>query len=915
MPEVWKLDTGLPPDMTADSLSIFFENSLKPEGRSILLSSGQLFLSGHQSTGLTWTSDIKPLADKFCAGCHGASGPGRFANADAEASWLSSKELILARLENSGGSSPMPPTYSQLQLSEVEKDNLIQWLKAPQVSVVPGDPKPDTVTVPTAVAPVQIPPLNWSKFAPSNVLSTLVVSDLVFASKSGPNKTVFSMADGSAMVLDEFTGVLSSRKPVVQAATVNSKIYMLDENSGWIVSDDAVQNFFPDGAAVTDRLNVTVLSLPFDTRQYVPLHVSPKLLVLKSNSGLRIFSRSNQVVSLESLDDIPELNAALPSAIAAGFGPEKSFLWVASNSKLLFFKNSPYGFLRTPQSSKFVSGLADGVSFNKLVLEFEKEMLPSGKILYLSGGRFVESSQSVASARWVSEIKPLADKYCATCHSGTGPGRFSRAGEESSWIGAKSLILSRLSSTDAPMPPASALQMADAEKSALIQWLQESSGADNNGSGGTGQPYDPATQGLPPISLQFARRDALAKLEPFAGDVVAVSKRGMNKTLFSMSSGGAYLYDEPTEYVEYLQPVVQPPVGSKIIRLDGNTGWVVSSNKLDYFYPDSANSTVLRVLSVNFNSSALTLMHTSSERLIFKSATGLRIVTPTSNGTLSVESLEGIPELAAILPQALISGFGPQRAFLWVATSSKVLFFKNSQFGFMKTPKIAELSFGLASGVVLQKLSLEFDDKMIPMGRVVYVLAGKINVSGYAPAAAALSWEVDIRPLAEQFCLACHGDNGAGGFSKANESASWTGLKRDSIIARVFEQKSMPPTYSQASKDMTDAQRKKIKDWLSLGSGTTTTPTSGATPVPSVTSTPVVTATIPTPGPTWTNVVQPIMAAHCTRCHTIYSDFPTVYSKRIAILERVGNFSMPQSPSSITAAERDAILNYLRGFP
>jgi mono/diheme cytochrome c family protein len=903
--------------MVTNSLSIVFENSLKPEGRSILLSSGQLFLSGHQSTGLTWTSDIKPLADKFCAGCHGASGPGRFSNAGDEASWLSSKELVLGRLENSGGMSAMPPTYSQLQMTEVEKGNLIQWLKAPQVSVASDDPKPDVGNMQMAVAPVQIPPLNWSKFAPLNVLSTLVVSDLVFASKSGPNKSVFSMADGSALVLDESTGVLSSRKAVVQAPTVNSKIYLLDENSGWIISDDTVQNFFPDGAAVTDRLNVTVLSVPFDTRQLIPLHVSPKLLVLKSNSGLRIFSRSNQVVSVESLDEIPELNAALPSAIAAGFGPEKSFLWVASTSKILFFKNSPYGFLRTPQSSKFVSGLVDGVSFEKLVLELDKEMLPSGRILYLSGGRFVASSQSVASARWLSEIKPLADKYCATCHSGTGPGTFSRAGEEMSWIGSRTSILSRLSSAVAPMPPASALQLADIEKSALSQWLQESSGSDSNGGGGTGEPSDPATHVLPPIALQFARRDALAKLEPFAGDVVFVSKQGMNKALFSMSTGGAYLYDEPTEFVEYLPPVVQPPAGSKTIRLDGNTGWVVSSNKLDYFFPDSANANVLRVLSATFNSSALTLLHTSSERLIFKSATGLRIVTPTSDGTLSVESLEGIPELAAILPQALISGLGPQRAFLWVATSSKVLFFKNSQYGFLKTPQSAEFSFGLTGGTVLDKLSIEFDDKMKPIGRIVYILAGKINVSGYAPAAAALSWEVDIRPIAEQFCLACHGESGAGGFSKANESASWTGFKRDSIIARVFEQKSMPPTYTQASKDMTDAQRTKIRDWLSLGSGTTTTttPTSGATPVPSATPAPMVTPTTPTPGATWTNVVQPIMAAQCTRCHTTYSDFPTVYSKRIAILQRVGNFSMPQSPSSITVAERDAILNYLRGFP
>lgn len=432
-------------------------------------------------------------------------------------------------------------------------------------------------------------------------------------------------------------------------------------------------------------------------------------------------------------------------------------------------------------------------------------------------------------------------------------------------------------------------------------------------------------QALTRITLQFSRRDALSKLEPFAAEVVAISKKGTSKTLFSMASGGAYIYDETTEFVEYLQPVVKQAPGSKIIRLFDNINWAISANKLEYIYPSASTPDSLRVVSVNFDNSALSLLHASAERLIFKSANGLQIVTRTIKDVLSLESFKGIPELDELLPNALLAGFGPNNSFLWVASSSKVLFFKNSTSGFIKKPLSAELAFGLPSGTDLEKMVVEFDDTMQPLGKTIFARGGKFYVSGYTPAAAALSWDIDIRPIAEQYCVSCHGDGGAGGFSKANESASWTGIKRNSIIERVVTQKSMPPIDTVSAKSMTDIQRNKIKDWLSLGFDSTSSPTSASkststteAEAPSSTISSAINASaIPTLGSTWSEI-EPIIMNRCGACHPTYPIYSTFYAERAKIKRRTENDSMPPRDSrrgALTTSEKDALLRYLSSLP
>lgn len=421
------------------------------------------------------------------------------------------------------------------------------------------------------------------------------------------------------------------------------------------------------------------------------------------------------------------------------------------------------------------------------------------------------------------------------------------------------------------------------------------------------------------IAIKLAQREALSGLETVLSELPFVAKAGPNKTIFSVTSGGAYTYDEVSEVVQFLpSPFGDSDVIGKRFLVAERVGWILTESTAKYFYSPSQVSSTMRVLEVQLGLQKPALVHASPERLILKSDGLLILVSKLKDDQLQVETLQGIPELAKLLPDVIASGFGPKDTFLWVATSSRIAIFKKGSEGYQMEPQFIDLQMTLPPNAEIEALSIDFDSDMNLSGRVTVVGAGKIYVSGYESISELLSWETDIRPLAEEFCVSCHGANGSGGFSKADEPSSWTGVKRESIIARVVNDKSMPPTYTQAAEKMTDAQRAKIRDWLSPSSTPVKSTKKQSSDSKHDSQPTTMTPTIPTPGAFWSNKVQPVLEQRCSSCHPNYKIFENVYLERNEIVQRIENSSMPPRESvqgQLTQAEKDAVLAYLKNFP
>lgn len=424
-------------------------------------------------------------------------------------------------------------------------------------------------------------------------------------------------------------------------------------------------------------------------------------------------------------------------------------------------------------------------------------------------------------------------------------------------------------------------------------------------------PTKEGTHQLPNIDYVYSQVAALSELEKIQSEIRFVSKSGESKFVFSLANGTAYVYDDATELVSYLPAVVTPSQGERVYLLEGNSGWVIHDNKITNFSPKSSDTVMasqIAQLSVDWAAQSLSPLFISPSQILLKGEGILVFVSKKDQSELQIEKISATDALAESLTPALSAGFTPDMAYLWITNASQALFFKRATggTGFEDKPFQAELISDLPKGAVVKNVAVDFDNNKNPVGRIILFADGKILVSGRTPLASNLSWEIDIRPISEQYCLNCHGVGGAGGFSKADEAASWTGIKRESIIARVAEQKSMPPPNSPAGMAMTSAQRDKIKNWLNSGSLSGNTGASsgssgsGGTP--------------PTPGPTWTTVIQPLLSSKCVGCHSTYTTFSVVYETKTRIIQKLSDRTMPPSTVTMTDTERSEIISYLNAL-
>ena len=420
---------------------------------------------------------------------------------------------------------------------------------------------------------------------------------------------------------------------------------------------------------------------------------------------------------------------------------------------------------------------------------------------------------------------------------------------------------------------------------------------------------------LAPIFSTFGQSSILQGVEKKISQIMWISKSNGEVT-FSLSDATAYTYNEKNENLLFLPAPVEHVPETKTYLMGSSTGWRISADKVECFAPDPTSTRSdpkISVLTLAIKTSDYLPVHIRPEKMTLKGRAEFLFLT-CSDAKMTTEKLDLVrmPALMEILPAVVLASFTPDRKFLWTATLQKVLFFGNKDTGFDFIPSIIPLALTPFSGTSL--LAMEFDNDKRPVGRIVHARDKQILLSGLASAGTQLTWETDIRPLSEQFCLSCHGMNGSGGWSNADQSTSWTGLKRDSIIARVHTQKSMPPPATEFAKNITDAQRTKILQWLAGGVSQADTGATDVASVPPAKSAPF--ATPPTPGPTWSSSIVPILVASCNGCHGgIFSTFDTTYKMKSEIITRVENGSMPPDNTKISADDRSKLLIYLKGLP
>lgn len=421
------------------------------------------------------------------------------------------------------------------------------------------------------------------------------------------------------------------------------------------------------------------------------------------------------------------------------------------------------------------------------------------------------------------------------------------------------------------------------------------------------------------ISPGFGQSLILAELEKRHQDIIFISKNSGNLNIFSMSDGSAFIYDETNETLVYKAAPLPKIDNKRSFLLTDNFGWRIGEQSVEQFKPKSSKESEnsnLNVVSASFNTSAYRVAHISKETLVLISSNDMVILDSEDNKiTAEAYAVKESSELSKSLSTAIAVGFGPKGEFLWLASKDKVRFFTRSGTGFSDNFTEKALNTGISESAPIEFISFEFDENKNTNGKIIFLAEGRLYVSGSSLPTSSLSWETDIRPIAEQRCVSCHGQQGVGGFSNADQAIAWTGVKRNSIVSRVYEQKTMPPSSTPAAAAMSEEERNKINIWLSGESNASNSRTPSGSPIASTSPT----SQTPTPGLTWTNEVKQILGNRCSRCHTTYTTFDTVYTERARIIARMENGSMPQANSeeakAMSQAEKDKVLGYLKSFP
>ena len=761
-------------------------------------------------------------------------------------------------------------------------------------------------------------------FSTSNLFETVSSNKdkLLYIGKFAPTQTILSLKDGTFFVYNDATRQLEAFS-VSADPNANQRRIVFPSGIAWHLSESSLSRVEPKASESSSGATTpqqTISKISGDASKYTILFADEYRLILRSIDGVSLITFKGGSFETNSIQSNSAIATVANKAIAAGITPSNKTIWFATEKNVHFFEKKDSVVNDRAKTVELELGMKGSQIPLMLALSFDNELKVHGSAIMLTQSDIFLSSQLAKRLTWEADIKPLASAFCIGCHS-SPVGSFASAQSEAHWLASKDKIVERLASTANPMPPKySNLNLTEENKQTIKNWLSQGNENSTTSSTGTAPSTQPVAVALSPIAPSFGQSPILQGIQQNVSSINFISKYSTNQTIFSMFDGTAYLYDEILDTVNVIQSPIAPTAGVKYYLVGNAAGWSVSTDKIESFSPStdaSAEGQTLSVLSTNFNSAGYSVIHASAKSLILKSSTTISFLERIGD-SLNREDLDTslLPELNSLLLDIKSAGYAPDQTTFCFASSNKVLFFEKTSSGFKSNPSVASFYTGLPAGVSPSQISLSCDrDKKI-VGKIIFVAGGKIYVSGLKAAAVPLSWEIDIRPIAEQYCLSCHGAQGAGGFSNADQSISWTGVKRESIIARVFSQKTMPPLGTEFAKTMSDEKRSKIRMWLTSGE-LPASPTSS--PTATASATPTTGVTLPSPGPTWTNVVQPILQTRCSRCHTTYSTFESAYNDKAKIIQRIENGTMPQAGSAERSAfiqtEKDSILSYLKAFP
>ncbi len=433
----------------------------------------------------------------------------------------------------------------------------------------------------------------------------------------------------------------------------------------------------------------------------------------------------------------------------------------------------------------------------------------------------------------------------------------------------------------------------------------------------------PSEKKLVSLSLSFGENDQTKIWNRFLQDTLFLSQAKSGKILIFQKSGAVWFVDAETGATEFQNASTETVETSAAkYTLPDRSRWEISADKISRTsVPESNGKFSISSYSIpqdNPNKGTLKPVFLNEDFLMLAGAKNIVLLEDKSQAFEKIE----IPyprDDVSLHSKIIGAGISTDKKAFWIF-AAKTFFYGNIGKDANGASTVTyndpiELAFSGISGTETFIAGvLEADGKA--KNKLLLISSSGFYWSGIQ-SSINLTWDKDVRAISEQYCVSCHGPQGAGGFSKADEEASFKGTKRLSIIERVT-QKTMPPPTSPAGMAITEAQRRAILVWLQpeLGKITPEDPGDGNGAI-------IPTPVIPTPGPSWESKVQPILVNRCQTCHgAMYSNFSSVFSNRADIALRINSANasviMPKPGSAeataMTTAERAEVSTFLNSF-
>jgi mono/diheme cytochrome c family protein len=431
-------------------------------------------------------------------------------------------------------------------------------------------------------------------------------------------------------------------------------------------------------------------------------------------------------------------------------------------------------------------------------------------------------------------------------------------------------------------------------------------------------------------NLQFETSEAfIALFQKNREKISMVTKSSPNEVAIYTQDGLVFqrLDSEKSPTVTTLVPLLAPPENAQMFTFSKGQFWLLDEGQISRTQnppnlPNASESegNLAKLSSLKTGGTKWKILGVQGPKLIAWSGTALYIVSA-KDEFIKAQEVTWPTKMVGAKDVPLAAGFGEDAERYWVATRSRLLVLGKKEKEWNWDVKKWSLA-GLKGDIRGIGLYLAAGNSNEPKG-TIYVLTTEglysTEPSDVVKSAASQEWAQEIKFLSERHCLSCHDSKSDNGFSRANEEGSWTGLKRDSIIARVSG-KTMPPAGSPQAAAIKDTERDAITQWLKNSVGTPTpSDASNYTPPPPPPPSqggeiPKIPEVIPevTTDAVWNGTVKKIIDSGCLPCHANYKMRSYVLLKKEAIKSEIEAGRMPKfSPGAITQEEKSSLINWL----